>query len=147
MEKKSLFSLAAVFTAAFVFSACQAQSPAPEMEKKPAEMSPSSSPESMKKDMDGKEATHTANYTSPAGAEEVGFTIMVDKAGVITGATTNVLATAPISKMRQESFAKELPAAITGKKLSDLEKIDKVGGSSLTTNAFNDSLAKLKAQI
>jgi hypothetical protein len=89
------------------------------------------------------------SYTdpSPEGTEQVGFTLELDASGVITGAITEVLAIDPIGKMRQESFAKNLPAAIVGKKLSEIDKIDRVGGSSLTTGAFNKSLADLKAQM
>jgi hypothetical protein len=77
----------------------------------------------------------------------VGFTLVVDNNGVITDAQTEVMGVAPTSKMRQESFAKELPKVVVGKKLADLTKVDRVGGSSLTTGAFNAALAKLKAQL
>jgi hypothetical protein len=49
--------------------------------------------------------------------------------------------------MRQESFGSGAGAVLVGKKLSDLGAIDRVGGSSLTTNAFNTSIDKLKAQL
>lgn len=91
--------------------------------------------------------TDATSYSNPGGSDEVSFTVTVDGAGVITKAETGVLAKNPTSKMRQESFAAALPAAIVGKKLSELSNIDRVGGSSLTTNAFNASLAKLKSQI
>ncbi len=86
------------------------------------------------------------SYVSPAGEEKVSFTLTVDGQGTITDAQTGVLAKSPISKMRQNSFAKDLPSALVGKKLADLSSIDRVGGSSLTTGAFNKALAELKAQ-
>lgn len=85
-------------------------------------------------------------YLSPAGPEKVAFALTLDDAGTITAANTTVLGKAPTSIMRQQNFKTELPAAVVGKKLADLTKIDRVGGSSLTTGAFNEALAKLKAQ-
>ncbi len=87
------------------------------------------------------------SYKNPSGEDEVGFTLVVDSLGVITDAKTDVLATNEISKKRQAAFADGLPAAVQGKKLSELASIDKVGGSSLTTKAFNDSLATLKSSL
>lgn len=103
--------------------------------------------EAAMKEEAGKEVTTVATYRSPAGDEQVGFTLTVDDQGVITNALAKVMAKAQISVMRQESFAKDFPAAVVGKKLSELEKIDRVGGSSLTTGAFNQALSELKSQI
>lgn len=94
-----------------------------------------------------KESSVRTSYKNPGGEDEVGFSISVDESGVITNATVEVLAKNPTSKTRQNAFAAGLPKALQGKKLSDLTAIDKVGGSSLTTNAFNASLAQLKAGI
>ncbi len=95
----------------------------------------------------GKKLTATGSYKSPAGMEEIGFTVVVDKDGMITGAEAKPMATDDKSTMFQGNFAKALPAMITGKKLSDLEKIDRTGGASLTTGAFNVALTKLKADL
>lgn len=86
-------------------------------------------------------------YTTPAGEEKVTFVLYVDATGVVTEAETTIEAKAPTSVMRQKSFAAELPTVIKGKKLSELSKIDRVGGSSLTTGAFNKALSDLKTQI
>lgn len=93
-----------------------------------------------------KEFSVTKMYQSPAGGDEIRFTIDVDTSGVIMAAKTGILATNDISKQRQETFAAGLPTVIVGKKLLDLMAIDKVGGSSLTTTAFNEALGDLKAQ-
>lgn len=95
----------------------------------------------------GRELFVETAYMSPAGEEKVAFMVTVDEEGIIIDANTNVLAKSPISVTRQESFASDLPTAITGKKLSELTQIDRVGGSSLTTGAFNESLEDLKAQL
>lgn len=94
-----------------------------------------------------KTASVQTSYKNPGGEDKVGFSVSVDESGTITKASVDVLATNPTSKMRQQAFAAGLPKAIEGKKISDLTAIDKVGGSSLTTNSFNASLAQLKAGI
>ncbi len=94
-----------------------------------------------------KTANIVAKYDSPAGEEQVGFSLVVNKEGIITSAKTDVLGKAPASKMRQEAFSKEMSSALVGKKLADLSNIDRLGGSSLTTGAFNKSLSALKSQV
>lgn len=94
----------------------------------------------------GKTVQLETEYQSPAGPEKVAFALTVDDSGVITKADTTVMGKAPISVVRQEKFKAELGTAVVGKKLADLSKVDRVGGSSLTTGAFNEALAKLKAQ-
>lgn len=95
----------------------------------------------------GKKLSVVTRYQNPGGSDEVGFDVVVDKNGVITEAVANVLAVNATSKLRQGAFAKDFPAAMKGKKLSELTKIDRVGGSSLTTGAFNTILPSLKAQL
>lgn len=94
-----------------------------------------------------KQLTTQTTYKEPAGESSVGFTLSVGSDGVITDATVEVLATHDVSKARQAAFAAEFSAAVKGKQLSELTAIDRVGGSSLTTKAFNDALATLKAQM
>lgn len=96
---------------------------------------------------EGKAITTKASYKNPSGADEIGFTLYVDSTGMIVDAKADVLAVNAISKKRQEAFAEGFPAAVKGKKLSELRAIDRVGGSSLTTAAFNQSLSQLKSQI
>lgn len=95
----------------------------------------------------GKKVSVVTRYQNPGGSDEVGFDVVVDKNGVVTEATANVLAVNATSKLRQGAFAKDFPAALKGKKLSELTKIDRVGGSSLTTGAFNAVLPSLKTQL
>lgn len=86
-------------------------------------------------------------YQNPAGIDRVGFSLVVDKDDVIIDTAVDILASHETSVERQSAFSKELPEALKGKKLTDLEFIDTVGGSALTTNAFNDSLEDLKSQL
>lgn len=94
-----------------------------------------------------KKLTTEVTYKEPAGESPISFTLSVGSDGVITDATAEVLATHDVSKARQTAFAAEFAAAVKGKQLSELTAIDRVGGSSLTTKAFNDALATLKAQM
>jgi hypothetical protein len=57
------------------------------------------------------------------------------------------LGTNDITKVRQTAFAVDFAEAVKGKKIAELTAIDRVGGSSLTTKAFNDSLDELRAQL
>jgi hypothetical protein len=89
----------------------------------------------------------TTTYTNPAGEDQIRFILMVDDTGVILDAKTEILATHDVSKKRQMAFAEGLPAVVNGKKLSQLTGIDRVGASSLTTQAFNSSINQLKSQL
>lgn len=126
----------------------------PMQKEKMAPQAPASNNAMMPKETTGTKTETSAkttriqtSYKNPGGSDEVGFIVMVGNDGVITDAQTEVLAVNPISKMRQQAFAEGLPAAIKGKKLSELSAIDRVGGSSLTTGAFNAALPELKAQL
>lgn len=152
MSQSTALTLGFILTSALLFTACQLQttpatpSPTPAAVEEQVSASPASSPMAKVDTPDGIAEVETS-YMSPAGEEKVGFTIVVDADGVITDAKTNIMAKAPTSVMRQESFAKELPKVLMGKKLASLTKVDRVGGSSLTTGAFNAALEELQSQI
>lgn len=88
----------------------------------------------------------TTTYESPGGPEDVTFTLILQD-GVIVDAGTTVLGINETTQERQTSFAHEFGAAVEGKLLSELQPLDRIGGSSLTTKAFNDSIAQLQSQI
>jgi len=96
---------------------------------------------------DEKKLSAKTSYKNPGGSDEVGFNVIVDGSGTITGASVDILAVNGIAKKRQESFSEGFPTILAGKKLSELGNIDKVGGSSLTTAAFNNALPWLKSQL
>ena len=102
-------------------------------------------PMMMNKDV--KKVSVSTSYSNPSGKDDVQFSLWIDSMGTIVDAKVEVLATNETSKKRQTAFAEGLPMAIKGKKLSLLTAIDKVGGSSLTTKAFNDSIDALKAGL
>ena len=86
------------------------------------------------------------SYETPAGSNDIGFSVVVDAEDIIRDASVEVLATHEVSRMRQQSFAKELPEILRGKKLHELQALDLVGESSLTTKAFNESLDALRSK-
>lgn len=149
MSQSTALTLGFILTSALLFTACQLQPTTPTPTPTPAvqEETVSASPEVMTQETSANTAQTETSYMSPAGEEKVGFTIVVDDQGIITDAQTTVLAKAPTSVMRQESFAKELPTVLVGKELASLTQVDRVGGSSLTTGAFNAALDELKSQI
>lgn len=94
-----------------------------------------------------REISTATTYKSPGGEDKIGFTVVLDGSGMITDLKTEMMPSNPGSKQWQDAFTKAAPAALKGKKLSDLQNIDKVGGASLTTAAFNQALEQLKSQI
>lgn len=158
MSKKTISLLSVVIVSSLLLAACQSK-PAESMTPDSSTAEPtammekeSSTPAategsdaSMTKK--GTEISDVETYTSPAGEEQVEFKLTVDSTGMIVGADTVVMGKAPISKVRQEAFKKDFPSVVVGKKLAELEKIDRVGGSSLTTGAFNAAISKLQEQL
>lgn len=76
----------------------------------------------------------TVSYNNPSGSDSVEFNVTVTD-GIITSASATPKADNEISLKRQTAFAAEVNAKVVGKKASDLN-IDAIGGSSLTTAAF-----------
>ncbi len=76
----------------------------------------------------------TVSYSNPSGTDTVEFNVTVTD-GIITSASATPKADNEISLKRQTAFAAEVSSKVVGKKASDLN-IDAIGGSSLTTAAF-----------
>lgn len=110
----------------------------PTDEKKTEKMSPSAETKTIRT---------VATYTSPAGEDKIAFVLGLDASGTIVSTSIESMTDHEISKKRQAAFGEGFSGAIVGKKLSELSNIDRVGGSSLTTKAFNESLAALKSQM
>lgn len=84
------------------------------------------------------------DYMSPGGAEHIGVTVTI-KDDVVVDSAVTAEATLPISKRFQMDFANGYKQFVTGKKLSDIN-LSEVSGASLTSQGFNDALAKIKAR-
>ena len=92
-----------------------------------------------------KEVKATARYIVPDGEDNVRFILALDKDGSITDVRTED-ATTNEADVHMVEFSNKLSLVIKGKKLSELTEVDKVGTSSLTTDAFNGVIDVLKAQ-
>lgn len=93
-----------------------------------------------------KDGTYTAdgNYTSPGGDEMINVKLTVKDNTVtdvtVTGNTRNATDTT-----YQNKFIGGVKQVVVGKKLSGL-KLDRVSGSSLTPQGFNDAVSKIQTQ-
>ncbi len=76
----------------------------------------------------------TLSYNTPEGVVPIEFDVTVTD-GIITAASAKTLATTDTSKYNQDNFVKAVSAKAVGKKAKDF-KVDAIGGSSLTTAAF-----------
>ena len=113
-----------------------------------AMMAPSTaSPAATVVTVDGQAINVETGYVSPGGPEKVGFNLVVDAKGVITSAEVKVEGVNPTTIMRQTKFGEEFPTVVIGKKLKDLASLDRVGGSSLTTGAFNKALPAVQEKL
>ena len=94
-----------------------------------------------------REVSALATYKTPKGEDTVRFTLTLDAQGVVVGVkTTNALKNDEVTE-NLAKFSQGLLLVIKGKKLSELQAVDRVGTSSLTTDAFNGVLDELKAQL
>ncbi len=86
----------------------------------------------------------TASYQSPGGNENITVTLTL-KDSVITAVKSTVDGTDPDELHYQGEFDKGISAVVVGKKLDDIQ-VDKVGGSSLTSQGFNNAVEKIKTE-
>lgn len=85
-------------------------------------------------------------YKSPAGDVDVAFEVVVDSTGIVkdvNAAVEKVEEHDQGSPMNISKFNDAIDKAIVGKKLSDIQSLDAVGGASLTTDAFKKFAADL----
>lgn len=74
------------------------------------------------------------------------FVVTVDKTGTIQSIQTLEAASGEVPEKKKE-FNDQINVILKGKKLSELLAIDKVGTSSMTTDAFNKALPQLQAGL
>jgi uncharacterized protein with FMN-binding domain len=86
--------------------------------------------------------TETGSYQAPSGTESVKVTLTL-KDDVITAVEVESLATNPQASLHQGEFVDGISDVVLGKKLTEI-KVDKVGGSSLTSTGFNAAVKKIK---
>ncbi len=95
-----------------------------------------------------KEVSTTMSYDVPEAdiTHTVKFTLRLDTDGRVVGVRMAEMPKDEPSDKQQE-FADGLLVMVQGKKLSELTKVDRVGKSTVTTDAFNSVLDKLKSQL
>lgn len=84
------------------------------------------------------------NYRAPSGDEQVGVTVTL-KDGIITATTAEAKSQNATARQFQNTFASNYQPLVVGRPIKNL-MLDRVSGSSLTPNGFNDALEKIKAQ-
>lgn len=89
--------------------------------------------------------SQVGSYQSPAGAETITVNVTV-KDDVVSGLNITANATNDVSIKLQKLFIDGANAEVVGKKLSEIEDLGIVNGSSLTPKGFNAALAEVKAQ-
>lgn len=148
--EKTIVSLMFIAVLGGVFSGCGEATPAVEDSLMPTTSEEIVVPEETTEDdvtvtiyKDGEYLVQGA-YQSPAGPEtvSVNFTLEGD---VITAVEVTPNSTHEISMKMQTAFSEGVGAVVVGKKLSELEDLSAVNGSSLTPQGFNDAVEKLKA--
>mgnify|MGYP003474862801 CR=1 FL=1 len=95
----------------------------------------------------GKEVSAVVSYDTPGDYKDIlRFVVTVNEAGMIERIETLDDETNQIPEKKKE-FNQQINTLLQGKKLSELSAIDKVGTSSMTTDAFNEALPKLQASL
>jgi len=94
-----------------------------------------------------KEVSAEVTYDTPGDyPDHLRFVVTLDGEGAIQSIQTFDAETGKVPEKKKE-FTEQINVLLKGKKLSELSAIDKVGKSSLTTDAFNQALGDLKAKL
>ena len=89
-------------------------------------------------------ATITYNVPAP---EQNTITVKLTVAdGIVTAANVNNVTNSPQSEQYSSRFLASYKSEVIGKKLNDIS-LSRVGGASLTSQAFNAAVEAIKAQV
>ena len=89
------------------------------------------------------EYSATGDYQSPGGPEKIDVKVTI-KDDIVVAVTATPTATSGQAQRYQGEFADGVAAVVVGKKIDEL-KVDKVAGSSLTSDGFNAAIETIKA--
>ena len=89
------------------------------------------------------EYSASGDYQSPGGPESIEVTVALE-GNVVTEVTVAGNATAGNALRYQTEFEEGIAAEVVGVSIDELA-VDKVAGSSLTSDGFNDAIAQIKA--
>ena len=88
----------------------------------------------------------TADYQSPNGTETIDVTLTLEgdiiTEVVVEGASVNP---SPEVERYQGEFEEGIAAEVVGKSIDEIE-VDRVGGSSLTSDGFNEAVDQIKVK-
>lgn len=87
--------------------------------------------------------TESGEYQAPSGTESVEVTLTLAD-GIITAVEVVGDATDPQARLHQGEFISGIGAVVQGKSIDEI-RVDKVGGSSLTSGGFNRAVEAIKA--
>lgn len=79
------------------------------------------------------------SYTTPAGSEQIGVALTLAADGTVESLTVTSLAVNPNSRQFQAKFLSGIDEVAVGKDIATL-RVDKVAGSSLSSQGFNAAL-------
>lgn len=88
----------------------------------------------------------TVTYQAPGITHTIRFVVLVDEEGIIHKVEGTELGD-PKYQPKIKEFSKDLTDTVKGVALAELGPLDKVGSSTLTTDAFNEALENIKAQL
>ena len=86
----------------------------------------------------------TGSYQTPGGQESIGVKVTLANS-VITDASVTKMGQSGEAQEYQTEFANAFKSKVVGKKVSEV-KLDRVAGSSLTSNGFNNALSDIEKQ-
>lgn len=90
--------------------------------------------------------TASGNYLTPARtSHQIDVTLTVNAAGIITAADVVYDGGAGFSNPNQERFDNAYSSLVVGQSI-DTVSLSRVGGASLTSRAFNDAVASIRAE-
>ncbi len=84
----------------------------------------------------------TGSYNSPGGREEITVSIVLSD-GKVSDSSAKANAASGTSRQYQSEFIDNYKSLIIGKSLDEIQ-LDRVAGSSLTSNGFNDAVDAIK---
>jgi hypothetical protein len=92
-----------------------------------------------------KDGTYTEQgmYNSPGGQELISVELTIAN-NAVSAVTVKTVKADPTATQYEQLFEGGISKAVVGKKINDLN-VSRVGGSSLTSQGFNDALTKIKA--
>ncbi|MCH7952142.1 FMN-binding protein [Patescibacteria group bacterium] len=90
--------------------------------------------------------TTVAIYDTPAGKTSSTFKLTLED-GVISDIDVGIFTKVAAALRLQTDFRETVSSVIVGKKLTEIGKVDRVSGASLTTGAFNEAIARLQEQL